>query len=70
MFENERQRRKEMWEMLIAQSGPTNVSPHLLRELRIYGGAQGIWVDKERTEHDLPPKYIPVIMLDWIAEIG
>jgi hypothetical protein len=27
------------------------VIPGLLRELRIYGGAQGIWVDKERTQH-------------------
>lgn len=50
MIEQERQRRKEMWEELIAQGGPIDVSPHLLRELRIYGGYQGIWVDREKTE--------------------
>ena len=38
-----------MWEKLIAEVGPKNVSPHLLRELRIYGGAQGVWVDKDQT---------------------
>jgi hypothetical protein len=50
VIEQERQRRKEMWEELIAQGGPKDVSPHLLRELRIYGGYQGIWVDREKTE--------------------
>jgi putative restriction endonuclease len=49
MIEEERQRRKEMWEGLIAEGGPKNVSPQLLRELGIYGGASGIWVDKKRT---------------------
>lgn len=28
--------------------------PKLLRELRIYGGAQGIWVDKTRTRSLTP----------------
>jgi len=51
MMEQERQRRKEMWDKLIAEGGPRNVLPLLIRELGIYGGAQGIWVDKERTEH-------------------
>lgn len=39
-----------MWEGLIEKGGPNNVSPNLLRELGIYGGAQGIWVDKQTTQ--------------------
>ncbi len=50
--EQERQRRATMWERLVAQGGPTGVRPTLLRDLGIYGGAQGIWVDKERTAAD------------------
>jgi putative restriction endonuclease len=50
MIEPERERRKEMWDQLIAQGGPKDVSPNLIRKLEIYGGAQGIWVDKARTE--------------------
>lgn len=50
MIEPERERRKEMWDQLIAHGGPKDVSPNLIRELEIYGGAQGIWVDKARTE--------------------
>jgi hypothetical protein len=49
MIEHERQRRKELWDSLIASGGPREVSPLLLRELGIYGGASGIWVDKNRT---------------------
>jgi putative restriction endonuclease len=45
----ETQRRQAMWENLTARGGPTNVVPGLLRELGIYGGAQGIWVNKEIT---------------------
>ena len=47
--DTEIQRRKALWDSLIAQGGPTNVAPKLLRELRIYGGAQGIWVNKNTT---------------------
>ena len=49
MIEQERQRRKEIWEMLIVKGGPRNVTPQLIRQLGIYGGAQGVWVDKART---------------------
>jgi hypothetical protein len=31
------------------KGGPEGVSSTLLRELGVYGGAQGIWVDKART---------------------
>jgi putative restriction endonuclease len=39
--------RLEMWGKL-QESGGT-VAPSVLRELGVFGGAQGIWVDKERT---------------------
>lgn len=41
--------RRERWSALQSMGGPTNLSPHILRELSIYGGAQGVWVDKART---------------------
>jgi len=41
--------RLETWRKLQARGGPNRVSPSLLRELGIYGGAQGIWVNKART---------------------
>lgn len=47
--EQERQRRQQMWNRLLEAGGPENVEPRLLREIGIYGGAQGVWVDKERT---------------------
>lgn len=47
--EQERLHRREMWERLRAAGGPKAVAPSVLRELGIYGGQQGIWVDKART---------------------
>jgi hypothetical protein len=47
--EGERARREAMWASVQAAGDPSRLSPRLLRELGIYGGAQGIWVDAERT---------------------
>jgi len=47
--EAERNYRFGLWEALKEKGGPKSVAPGLLRELGIYGGAQGIWVDKVRT---------------------
>jgi putative restriction endonuclease len=47
--DTEVRRRQVLWESLLARGGPTNVAPGLLRELGIYGGAQGIWVNKNIT---------------------
>ena len=47
----ERARRLDLWHRLLGAGGPQGVPPGLLRDLGIYGGAQGIWVDKERTGH-------------------
>lgn len=41
--------RRERWNLLLERGGPKEVSPDSLRDLGIYGGAQGIWVDKVRT---------------------
>jgi hypothetical protein len=49
MIEIERDRRKNMWDQLLLQGGPYNVSPGLLRELNIYSGAAGIYRDKTTT---------------------
>ena len=45
----ERARRMGMWRAVLDAGGPNGVPPSLLRDLGIYGGAQGIWVDKART---------------------
>lgn len=42
-------RRKSLWEALLSAGGPRAVPPRLIRDLGIYGGAQGIWVNKEVT---------------------
>ncbi len=47
--ERERTHRFEMWEAVRGRGGPLDVSPKLVRELGIYGGAQSVWVDKNRT---------------------
>lgn len=41
--------RVAMWQRLHEQGGPLDVPKSLVRELGIYGGAQGVWVDTERT---------------------
>jgi hypothetical protein len=44
----ERQRRLSLWHDL-SREDLGNILPQRLRDLGIYGGAQGIWVDKART---------------------
>src|SRR5262245_15523324 len=47
--EVERQRRLTMWRSLQNAGRRHGVQPSVLRDLRVYGGAQGIWVDKRET---------------------
>lgn len=49
LVEHELDYRKRMWTSLLEKGNPVGVKPTLLRELGIYGGAQGVWVDKTRT---------------------
>ncbi len=51
LVQTEMERRLAMWESLLDEGGPLGVATGVLRKLRIYGGAQGIWVDKQRTAH-------------------
>src|SRR5215469_9071585 len=46
----ESDRRWRIWSVLKAENA-ANIQPQQLRQLGVYGGAQGIWVDKERTSH-------------------
>ena len=41
--------RMEIWRKLKEIGGARSVVPGIIRRLGIYGGAQGIWVDKQRT---------------------
>jgi putative restriction endonuclease len=45
----EHARREAMWTSLLAAGGPGGLAPRLLREVGVYGGAQGVWVDTDRT---------------------
>jgi putative restriction endonuclease len=45
----ELEHRKGMWDSLLEAGGPNGVAPRVLRDVGIYGGAQGVWVDKSRT---------------------
>jgi len=49
----ERALRLELWERLL-EEGPGSVAPGRLRDLGLFGGAQGIWVDKARTAELVP----------------
>ena len=49
LVDAELQHRRDVWARLGTSVGPKGVAPRVLRELGIYGGAQGIWVDKART---------------------
>lgn len=46
-----------MWRQLRKAGGPRGVRADVLRDLRIYGGAQGIWLDKAAAT-------------DWVAPDG
>jgi putative restriction endonuclease len=46
--DEERKRRLELWQS-IKGLGADDVPPSYLRDVGVYGGAQGIWVDKART---------------------
>jgi putative restriction endonuclease len=47
-IELERTRRLELMSAL-SQANVASLQPRQLRELRVYGGAQGAWVDKALT---------------------
>ena len=47
--ETERQRRLSLWHQIAQEQDLNSIEPQRLRELGIYGGAQGIWVDKLHT---------------------
>jgi hypothetical protein len=48
-------RRMGMWRQLRRAGGPLGVRPDVLRELRIYGAAQGIWIDKSAATNSVSP---------------
>jgi hypothetical protein len=48
--DDERERRLGLWEP-VKGLGPDTVPARSLRDLGVYGGAQGVWVDKVRTGH-------------------
>jgi putative restriction endonuclease len=45
----ELEHRLQLWQTVLEAGGAEHIRPQRLRELGIYGGAQGIWVDKTRT---------------------
>lgn len=47
---SERRRREEMWERIIQRGDANSVSPAVAREIGVYGGASGVWVDSDRTD--------------------
>jgi putative restriction endonuclease len=50
----ELEHRLKLWQRLLDTGGVQRVKPQRLRELGVYGGAQGIWVDKARTRQLTP----------------
>jgi hypothetical protein len=50
LSEREREHRWKLWEALKDKGGPFDVPARLLRELGIYSGQQGVWINKQRTQ--------------------
>lgn len=50
-IQQELDRRMTLWQSLSGSSAPKRARSQTLRQLGIYGGAQGIWLDKRRTAH-------------------
>ena len=46
----ESSRREQLWEQLLSINQATRIPPSKLRELGVYGGAAGIWMDSQRTQ--------------------
>ncbi len=49
LIQQELEHRRNVWQTLLNGGGPQLVEPGFLRELGIYGGAQGVWIHKTRT---------------------
>jgi HNH endonuclease len=54
--------RERLWQRLLDMGGPVDMEPGALRDLRMYGGAQGVWVDKNRTRQ-VDPRGVTVGLL-------
>jgi hypothetical protein len=50
MIQDELERRRAWWRELGGGHAVYHVSPQKLRRMGLYGGQQGIWVDKNRTQ--------------------
>jgi len=48
---DELEHRLVVWGQLPGDLPVKRTEPSKLRELGVYGGAQGVWVDKNRTAH-------------------
>lgn len=57
VIQEEREWRKLLWEELEGTYVAYQVHPQKLRDLGIYGGQQGIWVDKQRTQSITDDEY-------------
>ena len=41
--------RRTTWRALLDRGGPADIERGVIRQLGMYGGAQGVWVDAART---------------------
>ncbi len=45
LITEELKHRRRMWTTFLERNGSNTAEPRVLRELGMYGGAQGVWVD-------------------------
>lgn len=57
-------RREKLWDALKSLDAPSDVAPDTVREVGIYSGARGIYVDVERTRSEIAPQGIALAFLD------
>ena len=48
-IENEISRRENLWNEMLQMNSAKRITPKILRELRVYSGAAGIWKDTQTT---------------------
>ena len=63
-IENEISRRENLWNEMLQMNSAKRITPTILRELRVYSGAAGIWKDTQTTrEYDEDGNGITVSVL-------
>ncbi len=57
-------RRAHLWDAIRSNGDPSNIPPERIRDVGLYSGARGIYVDVDRTRSEIAPEGIALTFLD------